>query len=426
VVLSRVLAVALILAATACGESLFDDHGSTDGGGVVPSTCPETCLADAAADFDGTAGGIGMHWQYLDDNRDRTWTEMDPFMGLLIGIDPANTITSCTLNPLPATCIDLPGGLLVSTAGATSMADPSISYTAPTSQIIQLSLRIRVPGGASAHDVRLYRNSREDVLFTGSATPGIMLEAAVTVDALAGDRFLLAIAPTEMGAANIGVQFFVNATGAAFPARCQMAIPFTAATGNTVDNLCGADATNTNETSGAIPPVLAAGPFAELGQGADITPTNYYEAAGVLDRSGDTTVQLWVRLDALVDTYAAWPFSDLDLDAGGGLGIAIYEQSGRKIEISTCTSGTPLELAADAAAYPADTAWHFIRAVHTKGNVKLCVDGKQVTSIPVAAGKLASTYHPYIGKNVVWTPSGAFFDGGIDDVRVFSEALPCN
>lgn len=76
--------------------------------------------------------------------------------------------------------------------------------------------------------------------------------------------------------------------------------------------------------------------------------------------------------------------------------------------------------------YPADGAWHFVRAVHTTGSVKLCLDGRQLTSIPVATGKLASTYHPYIAKNVVWTPSGAFFDGGIDDVRVFSTALPCN
>jgi hypothetical protein len=33
---------------------------------------------------------------------------------------------------------------------------------------------------------------------------------------------------------------------------------------------------------------------------------------------------------------------------------------------------------------------------------------------------------PYLGKNVVWTPAGQFFDGNIDDVRVFTGALPCS
>jgi hypothetical protein len=38
---------------------------------------------------------------------------------------------------------------------------------------------------------------------------------------------------------------------------------------------------------------------------------------------------------------------------------------------------------------------------------------------------MQSTYHPYLGRNVIWLPSGAFYDGAIDDVRVLSGALPC-
>ena len=89
-------------------------------------------------------------------------------------------------------------------------------------------------------------------------------------------------------------------------------------------------------------------------------------------------------------------------------------------------SGEPLMFAGEDVAYPTDGAWHFVRAVHTGGNVAICLDGTRVASFPVPAGKLGSTFHPYIGKNVVWTPAGAFWDGQIDDVRVVSTALPCN
>jgi hypothetical protein len=39
---------------------------------------------------------------------------------------------------------------------------------------------------------------------------------------------------------------------------------------------------------------------------------------------------------------------------------------------------------------------------------------------------LASTYAPYIGKNVIWTTSEPSFNGSIDDLRVVKTALPCN
>jgi hypothetical protein len=63
--------------------------------------------------------------------------------------------------------------------------------------------------------------------------------------------------------------------------------------------------------------------------------------------------------------------------------------------------------------------------VHKGDDLQLCLDGVRVAhgSFP---GKLQSTYAPYLGKNVIWTPSEPAFLGSIDDVRVFSTALPCN
>jgi hypothetical protein len=70
--------------------------------------------------------------------------------------------------------------------------------------------------------------------------------------------------------------------------------------------------------------------------------------------------------------------------------------------------------------------WRFVRVVHSGGMVTLCVDGARASSFDRAANALVSTFPPYVGKNVVWTPAGSYYDGAIDDIRVFSGALPCD
>jgi len=435
VVLSRIVLVVAL--ASGCGQSLFDARGDTDGGagddggtdGPVASTCPAGCIGDAAADFDGSPTGSTGRWRYLDDRRTRAWTPMTAAGNVFTGADPNNKITTCAEEPTAPACAQLPGALLVSSAGATSAADPAIEYTVALTNIVQLTLRVHVPSGTPAQVVRIYRNSREDVLVTATAMPGVALDREITVDALAGDRFLVALAPEAMGAGNVAVQLFVNNTGAVFPSTCQLALSFSAATGNNVDNLCGADLSYNDYNAATIPPVLGAGPFVEQGQAADITPDRYYEGTAILDRTGDSTVQMWVKHDALVDPYGAWVFSDEDLNAGGGLGAVIYNASGtvRTLDVVTCTDpGNPLMFALQSVAYPSDAAWHFLRITHTGGMVKICIDGRKAGEFAVPATKLASTFAPRLGRNVVWTPSGAFFDGSIDDVRAFTTALACD
>lgn len=417
-----------------CGQSLFDAHGAIDGGGggtdatpVVPATCPAPCLADAAADFNGTPGGAGGRWRYLDDHRDRTWAAMKPGAMVMTGADTANQITTCAAKPTAAACKALPGALLVSSAGATSPADPALEVTTPTAQVVQLSLHAYVPAGDD-QTIRIYRNSREDVLYTGVATAGTVLDRTLTLDALGGDRFLVALAPTTKGATDVGLHVFVNPTGAVFPSTCQVALSFAAAAGNTVDNLCGGDFTHTLYSGGDTAPPLAAPPFPELGKAADITPDAYFTSTGTLDKSHDITVQFWVKLRGFVDPYDAWMFSDLDLDATGGLGIAMLDRGGPKLDVATCSVATQTTIMFDEAqvAYPADGSWQFVRVVHTNGNVHVCLNGARMTSFAVAPGRLQSTFSPHLGRNVVWTPSGAFFNGELDDVRVLTGALPCD
>jgi len=217
-----------------------------------------------------------------------------------------------------------------------------------------------------------------------------------------------------------------------FPQACQIALPFAVAAGNTVDNLCGGDFTHQLYSAGDTPPPLAASLIPELGKAADITADAYFTGTGTLDKSHDVTVQFWVKLRGFVDVYNAWLFSDLDLDVGaagggGGLGIAIVNTTPPKLDVTTCTKATaPLMFEDAVTAYPADGSWQFVRVVHTNGNVYVCLNGVRKTSFAAPAGLLKSTFPPHLGRNVVWTPAGAFFDGELDDVRVLTGALPCD
>jgi len=229
------------------------------------------------------------------------------------------------------------------------------------------------------------------------------------------------------GEPNIGLQLFVSGTGQSFPSECQVAIPFSAAIGMTVDNVCGSDFTAKDDAAGPTLPTLVAGPFVEQGMSAQLVANKYYDSATSLDRTGDITVQMWLKHDTLVDTVtSAWAFSDYDLDQGGGLGIVIYDNAGTlTVEGSTCTNPNPLAFDGVAAPYMPDKQWHFVRAVHHKdGMLELCLDGVRQGG-KTLAGTLKSTYAPYLGRNVVWTPQGSFFNGAIDDVRVLTTALPC-
>jgi hypothetical protein len=424
----------LATCAAACGQSLFDAHGPTDGGGsgsgdgTVPLTCPSMCLGDASGDYDGSPAGSTGKWRYLDDHRDRTWTAMVGDASGMVGADPANKISTCAANPSSPTCASLPNALLVSTSGSSSAADPAIEFTSADTGVRQLTVRAYVPTGSPNQLVRLYRNSREDVLYSATATGGSAVEHVMAVDSLPGDRYLVAIAPAAGGAADVGVQFFVSDVGGT--SKCQMAFSFATPNGSTVHNLCGPDSSSQDFNAAAIAATYGPGPYAELGQAADIVPNNYYEpgAGANIDASGDLTVQFWMRLDVVDTIYAEFQFSTIDLNVTGGVSVDTYDMGGvPRIEVFTCSQVTPTidTISANAPYPPTLGTWHFVRVAHTGGQVSMCLDGTKIAGFPLAAGKLSSSFAPYLAKNVVWTPAGAFFDGGLDDVRVLGTALPC-
>jgi Concanavalin A-like lectin/glucanases superfamily len=427
------LAAAAVLAAmpmalTGCKASLFDDGSQVtgpDGPIVVGAECPAECLGDAARDFDGTAGGTGNHWRYLDDTRDRSWTAMTPAAGKLTGTNPATTISKCTTSSTATACTQLPGALLISTAGMSANADPALEFAIATKRVVKIGVRAFVPTTAPEQQIRVYRNSREDLLFTGPAAAGTLFEKGVFADVIPGDRILLAVAPASGGATDVGLELFISDVGTT--SSCQVALSFNEASGNTIPGACGAAFTSYDylATDTEVAPTLGDGPFPELGKAAVIAPGKYYKGSQILDKSKDVTIQFWMRVTAVDSIYVGYPFSDLDLDNNGGVSIDIFDSASPKIESLSYTGvGTP-PYAGTFVSYPNSGAWQFIRLVHTQGKVSLCANGKRTLSYDHPEGKLNSGYPPFLGMNVKWPSVGAYFDGAIDDFRVVSMALPC-
>jgi concanavalin A-like lectin/glucanase superfamily protein len=428
VVLTRRSVVLGAIALAGCSESLFGAHhgGRPDAAGP-PGACTAPCVADAGAEFDGTAGGMRGHWRYLDDDRSpqKTWTVMAVGNGEMIG-DGSNRITSCAMHPDAAACGMLPGALLVSSTGATSASDPAIEFKAPTGQVLRLGLHAFLPAGDD-QTIRLYRNSREDVLFTGIASAGAPVADEITVDALPGDRFLVAVAPTGNGATGVGIQLFITDAEKAFPSTCQLALRFDEApSGNSVtDALCAQTALSHLASTGTLTPLtLGPAPFSLLGSSGSVPATTYlhdFERRS-LDYSQDVTVQLWINLVSFVSAGPASVFSDLDA-AGAGLQLAIVPGAANTVVATTRTTASTLVQASGS--YPPLGAWHFLRAVRTATNLRVCVDGAQAASMDATPVMAAAQHMPDLGKDLPLPANQASLDGSIDDVRVITGALPC-
>lgn len=425
-----------VLALTGCKQSLFDSHGGDDddhpgGDGSIASSCPTPCLGDGGDAFDGSPMGSDGHWRYLEDHKDRTWAAMTASGDTFVGATTGNQITSCAKHDSPV-CETLPGALLFSSAGdSTPVA--AVEWVAPSARVVQLQLGVRIPDGAPTQTVRLYRGSREDALFTALADPGVTVQQSITLDVLMGERIYVTL---DGGAVqNAGVQLFVVGDMATFPSTCQVALGFEAATGNTVDNLCGTDFTfhAYNSTSGDITdtaPTLGSNVYAEEGMAAQIPVDRFYSAASPLDRTGDFTIQYWMKFAGVVDAFTGgWSFSDLDLDNTGGIGMVLFTDNNSHLafDVQSCTvvTQTTLEFNELVVSYPEDTQWHFVRVVKKGTDLAVCLDGTKIGN-KAFSNNLATGFAPYIGKNVVWTPSEPSFSGTIDDLRVVTQALPCN
>ena len=437
---------AITLALTACTVSIFENgNGNGSGSGSnkppTPPTCGAGCVGDAGADFNGTPTGKTGQWRYLEDHRDHTWTAMTPSATAMTGADPANHITTCAAKPSAAGCAALPGALLVSSSGSTSAADPALELTAAADQVVTLDIHARASTGAP-QQIRVYRGSREDALITAIANIGQELDQTLKLDVLKGDRILVALAPAAGGATDVALQVFLEPTGANFPSDCQFAVDFEpkSAGATFVSDRCNGTFNHTTvnddtQSEASTAPKFTASVYPELGQAADFARGDYFMGSSEVDASKPFTVQMWVKLAKQDVIENAWPFSMLDLNVGGnngggGLGIAMLnpqQAPTAQFDMESCTTVTQSALNFADAETPYQLGqWYFVRMVQTATAVDLCINGVHKGSFAIAPPLLTSTFPPFLGRNVQWTPAGAYFDGQIDDFRVISAALPCN
>ncbi|HET7505081.1 MAG TPA: LamG-like jellyroll fold domain-containing protein [Kofleriaceae bacterium] len=436
------LAALALVGLAGCNESLFGTRpggkpGPGSGSGsadaspdvpVVPGLCTAPCVADAGAEYDGTTGGKGGHWRYLDDSRSpqRTWSPMMVSGQDMVGAD-GNRITSCAAHPDALACATLPGALLMSSAGATAATDPAIEFKAPTGEGLTLRLQALLPAG-DAQTIRLYRNSREDVLFTADATAGIPVSHEITLDALPGDRFLVAVAPTGNGATDVGVQLTISTAPRPFPTDCHFAFRFDSLpTGDSdADITCLQGGLQHDRSGGLLTPLsLGPGPFTLLGTSAIIGTGTYlagFPMNKAVDYSHDVTIQLWTKLASFVAAGPASIYSDLDA-TGGGINVQVLPGPPETVVVSTRTAAS--DIVTVSGSYPRSVDWHFLRVVRSATNLRVCVDGALVKSMDESSLLAAANQLPTLGKDFQAATDQASFDGNFDDVRAINSALPC-
>jgi hypothetical protein len=286
--------------------------------------------------------------------------------------------------------------------------------------VIRIAIRAHAPLGE--HTIRLYRTSREDALVTVPAAAGVTVEGQITVDAVPGERILVAISPDTDARGAVSLHVFVSDPKATFPTTCQLAVPFSVPGSmvNTVDDLCRGDLRYFFNGSPSSPSTTPGGPYAEQGEFVYLENA-YYEATQPLVPDNAMTIQLWLRAEGSPATDA-WVLSNIDIDQGRGIALRLRSETNPTLRVSVVENTNPLTYANQDVPFATPLDWHFVRVVQANNAVSVCVDGKKAGG-GALAGPSISIEPVTIGRND--GTNGIPLIGDVDDVRVFFEALPC-
>jgi hypothetical protein len=450
-VLLRRIALAGLLLGAGCNQSLFDEHvdegGTADaavaGGADASTLCPEPCVGDAVGDFSATTQG--PVWGYRTDLRDDTGTKYADLMagdiavdlnGWLTNASTVSGIASCKAVPSAPGCAGLADHLLFLPAPKTAGTDPTLSFTVPSDGVYRVSGSYRLPDGVPAGAqtyVELARNARRDYVYLDALVPAVAPQTFdLDVEAAAGDRLLLTVAPAASGTpAALGVQMYVSRSATGLPGQCQAGASFDGIDepAQLKDHCLGSAWTNAGTTS-----VPGASP--ELGSARSLAYGTHLHGPTPLDRTGDFTIQFWFKDQAVPASELVRPepiFADDDCGAPG-FWLTVYDDGGpnnwnlRTYDTTDwCNSDHHLPDITWTQDVEFDT-WHFLRIVRStaEGTLRMCVDGKPVgTAVDVPASlDLTSAVGPYLGAE---GPDGGpgLASGIIDDFRAFKRALPC-
>jgi glucose/arabinose dehydrogenase len=135
--------------------------------------------------------------------------------------------------------------------------------------------------------------------------------------------------------------------------------------------------------------------------------------AGTLDLTNGMTLEAWVK----PTTNAGWRTAILKERGTTDLLYALYASNGAKPQTEAFTGA---ENASGGTAALALNAWTHLASTYDGTNLRLFVNGTQVSSKAVS-GAMPNTANPLrIGGNAVW---GEYFAGLIDEVRVYNRAL---
>jgi hypothetical protein len=437
-----------VLVLLACNQSLFDSSpgdkdggsGGGDGGGgdidgsVPVSDCPEPCAGDAAADF-GEAQGANDVWFYLRDLGSPngadyeemifgTWGELDAWTNGTEG--PA--VANCT-GQNGSGCEGLDGFVLLVPGPGDER--PALAFRAPETATYSITGAARIADGGPEDvpvQILFSRAGRHDaVALQTIRTSTTEVGIAGLVPALEGDEITISIG-SDVEFPPIGIRLFftrVDEGADAFPAKCQIAVRFNA-DDPLVDRCNGVeveDLTDGIADPDPGPSTTGPGPSTRLGDARALVEGQYLRVGGApLDYSGEFTIQFWAKV--VNPPFDPGLYNDWNTDVKGGVAFFTDDES-ELVDFCYMAHGAEELEQCDQAERPFDQNWHFWRAVRKGSRYTLCIDGVEKISSPIAAGlNMTSDEAPRLGRNVVYNP--AYFDGSIDEVRVFSEALPCS
>jgi hypothetical protein len=286
---------------------------------------------------------------------------------------------------------------------------------------VPISIILGRVGRHDAISVRTIRTSEDDVA----------LDAVFP--AVEGEEIFLTVG-SPGAAPPIGMRVFftrIDEGPDAFPGSCELSVTFDG-DDPLADDCRGVAIRNQTDDAAKFPDLSPPGASAidRLGQ-AHVFSEHQYMTLGAapLDYSGDFTIQFWTRIgvDALPDT--ATHYADWNDAVRGGVAISVDGELGNdNVYFCRMENGSPSGGEDDClvASEQEDGEWHFWRAVRSKedGSFTLCIDGREIVRRPVPAGAdLTSDEPPRIARNVVYNP--AHYVGSMDQIRVSTEALPC-
>jgi hypothetical protein len=430
----------------ACNQSLFDEHvGGADAGGdgdgtVPPATCPEPCVGDAVAHYNGTQGGTSGQWNYLEGGRDPlglthnlmtngTWHTMTAF----VGQDGSTAVLPCADNSDAQECSGIEDTLVLSPSetGGTGGSYPILSWRAPATGQFRLSGDWAGPDtyqeGVQERLV-IYRNGRNDTLYTRTfATSHGVNGFDLPIEAYLGDEIRLAILANTPMSIPIGIDYFV--TDLTNPGECQLLATFDD-DGDITDHCNQAAYTNSNNPGAMEPPTTAGPPPAGQPRMARVfTEGSFLQPNGpAMNYDGDWTIQFWAYMEP--DQWTAETFfCDWGCVEEGGVWIGRGYTGDLYFSLfyhDPVNDQCMVPATEAVVSPPPNSEWHFYRMTRSIADeeIRVCIDGAQRGQIPLGADvTMSSGIAPWLGRAVDYEP--AYFRGALADVRVFQRTLPC-